>query len=262
MGDWRLVALDMDGTSLDLGLDISPQTRRAIRRAIEAGVMVTFATGRRYGGLVQQLARELGMTVPLVTVNGGEVWTPHGELLMRRAHRAEDIAWLHGLAIRHGANYWATMPDGILSDEPLPDRMDDVVWLKFGFYTEDQDALASLWKTLWQAGRFELSNSNPFNIEVNPQGVTKAAGLEVVCQRIGVRPEQVVAVGDSLNDIPMLQWAGLGVAMGNAQDAVKEVAGWVAEVCERGGVAGVIERVLEERAGAPQRLESGESCKL
>ncbi|MCL6599674.1 MAG: Cof-type HAD-IIB family hydrolase [Alicyclobacillus macrosporangiidus] len=253
MADWQLIALDMDGTSLDLGLDISPENRRAIRQAIAAGVQVTFATGRRYGGLVQDLARELGMTAPVVTVNGGEVWTPGGELVMRRAHRPEDIRWLYQLAVSHGAHCWATTPEGILSDDPLPDDLEDRIWLKFGFYTEDGAALASLWRALEQAERFELSNSNPFNIEVNPKGVTKAAGLATVCERLAIRPDQVVAVGDSLNDVPMIRWAGLGVAMGNAQPAVKAEADWIADGCEAHGVARVIERILAERSGGPER---------
>jgi HAD superfamily hydrolase (TIGR01484 family) len=244
MPDWKLIALDMDGTSLDLGLDISEENRHWMRRAMAAGIQVTFATGRHIKGPVSRFMRELGMTAPVVTLNGGEVWTADGQLLDRHPHDPEDIKFLHQLAESFGVHHWATTSEGVVSDEPLPPRVADYVWLKFGFYADDLQAVRRIWGILEERDRFELSNSDPHNIEVNPKGVTKAAGLEVVCRHLGIKPSQVVVMGDSLNDVAMIRWAGLGIAMGNAQSEVKRVADWVTDTCQAHGVARAIERLL------------------
>ena len=73
-------------------------------------------------------------------------------------------------------------------------------------------------------GTLEITNSHPSNIELNPLGISKASGVEAVCQLLGIRMSEVIAMGDSENDITMIREAGLGVAMGNAQDEVKRIA--------------------------------------
>jgi Cof subfamily protein (haloacid dehalogenase superfamily) len=89
----------------------------------------------------------------------------------------------------------------------------------------------------------ELTNSLPTNVEANPAGVSKAAALHFLCERMGITMEEVMAVGDSLNDIKMIQASGVGVAMGNAQEAIKNVADFVTDTNNNNGVAKAIERV-------------------
>lgn len=92
-----------------------------------------------------------------------------------------------------------------------------------------------------------MTNSHPCNIELNPKGVSKASGLKEVCRRLGIDMSEVVAVGDSLNDLAMIREAGLGVAMGNAQEEVKKAADWTTVTNEEDGVAEVIfKKVLGE----------------
>ena len=92
-------------------------------------------------------------------------------------------------------------------------------------------------KELQERGEFELSNSTPTNIEVNPAGINKARGLTLVCERLGIEMKNVMAVGDSLNDLAMIAEAGLGIAMGNAQEVVKKAAAWVTSTNNEDGVA-------------------------
>ncbi|MBS4161556.1 HAD-IIB family hydrolase, partial [Klebsiella pneumoniae] len=86
----------------------------------------------------------------------------------------------------------------------------------------------------------EVTNSSPTNIEVNAIGINKAAALAKVSERLGFTMENVMAVGDSLNDIAMIKEAGLGVAMGNGQDIVKETADWITDTNNENGVAKAI----------------------
>jgi len=88
----------------------------------------------------------------------------------------------------------------------------------------------------------ELTNSLPSNVEVNPTGVTKARALHSLCGEIGITMDEIMACGDSLNDIKMIQESGIGVAMGNAQEAVKKAADFITDHHDKDGVAKAIER--------------------
>lgn len=245
---WRLVALDIDGTVLPRDAGVSAENRRWISRARQLGLEVTFATGRHRSSMVEQLAKELGFTVPFVTANGSEVWTPDGKLLERHTLPVEDIFFLQDLAGQYKANYWAAMSSRVARTGQFPDPKDysKYEWLKFGFWSRDASAISGLWQALREHGGFELSNSDPSNIEINPLGVNKASGLKVVCEYVGIDPGQMVAIGDSLNDIPMIEMAGLGVAMGNAQQPVKDAADRVAPAVDEDGVAKTLRFLLEQ----------------
>jgi HAD superfamily hydrolase (TIGR01484 family) len=249
---WKLIALDMDGTSLREGRYLSDENRAWLLKAREAGIAFTFATGRHRRGIVAELMQDLNIQVPVVTMNGGEVWAADGELLARHPLSQDDVAWLRHLAAKYQAHFWAGSTEGPIQEHEFPDHVETCTWLKFGFYSWDQMVVRALWEELQRADRFELTNSHPLNIEVNPRGVTKAAGLQVVADYLGIQPEQVVAMGDSLNDIPMLRWAGLGIAMGNAQPPVKSAADWVTRSCDEDGVAYAIEKLLEGSIAAGQ----------
>ncbi|MNR08724.1 Sugar phosphatase YidA [compost metagenome] len=93
-------------------------------------------------------------------------------------------------------------------------------------------------------GGLEITNSSPYNYEINPQGVNKATGIKIVCDLLGLDMSQVIAVGDSLNDLAAIQAAGLGVAMGNAQIAVQENADYVTASNNDDGIAEVIQKFI------------------
>lgn len=95
-------------------------------------------------------------------------------------------------------------------------------------------------KELKEYKELEITNSSPINIEVNALGINKAAALAKVSEKLGFTMENVMAMGDSLNDIAMIEKAGVGVAMGNAQDIVKETADWVTDLNTENGVAKAI----------------------
>ncbi|WAH35630.1 Cof-type HAD-IIB family hydrolase [Alicyclobacillus dauci] len=241
---WRLIALDMDGTTLSHDLAISDENKKWIRKARESGIEVTFATGRHISGIVRKSIRDLELNAPAVTMNGSEVWTPQEQLLSRRSLTVDDIQWLLGVARQAGTKYWGDTVEGHFEELEFPNTLDDYTWLKFGFYSTDSTRIQQVWQTLEREERFELSNSHPLNVEVNPLGVTKATGLQTVCDYLNIDPSKVVVMGDSLNDVPMIKWAGLGVAMGNAQDTVKRVADFVTGRNDENGVAQAIERIL------------------
>lgn len=119
----------------------------------------------------------------------------------------------------------------------MPEDLFSQKWLKFGFHIEEDEIRKSVLTELKEKGLFEISNSSLKNIEVNALGINKAKGLQKVCELLGISMENVMAVGDSLNDIAMITEAGLGIAMGNAQDVVKEAADDVTGTNRESGVA-------------------------
>lgn len=124
------------------------------------------------------------------------------------------------------------MPEDLLSHE----------WLKFGFQIDEDELRKSILEELKGKGIFEISNSSLKNIEVNAIGINKAKGLQKVCALLGISMDNVMAVGDSLNDIAMITEAGLGIAMGNAQDTVKQAADDITGTNKESGVAQAIRK--------------------
>lgn len=193
---------------------------------------------------VADLVRELNVSVPVVTSNGAEIREPSGNLIARRELSPAHVAQMRELARQHDLNFWGATVEGAIQQVDIPDDVADLQWLKFGFHGEDEHTIRKVWRHLEDLGPLSLSNSHPLNIEVNAEGVTKAAALQEVCTLLGTTVQHMIAMGDSLNDIAMIRLAGMGVAMGNAQPAVKEVADFVTRSNDEDGVAYAIECCL------------------
>jgi Cof subfamily protein (haloacid dehalogenase superfamily) len=227
MGKIKLIALDMDGTLLNEMQEISAENETWIRKALDEGITVCFATGRGFQSALAY-AEQLKLDTPMITVNGGEIWRRPHVLHKRYLMPPSTVRRLHEVALRNEECwYWAYSVEGIYNKEKWIEPSGDYEghhWLKFGYYTEDAAMLARIYEEASALGGMEITNSSPLNWEMNPEGVSKASALRELCGLLGIEMSQVAAMGDSLNDIAMIREAGLGVAVGNAQDAVKAVA--------------------------------------
>ncbi|MDO3411012.1 Cof-type HAD-IIB family hydrolase [Saccharibacillus sp. CPCC 101409] len=221
--DYKLLALDMDGTLLNDDHQVSEKTAKWIRRAVREGFHVCLSTGRAAMHALPY-AVELGLETPMVTVNGSEVWKAPHELHYRALMEPDLIKRMHALAEEFGVWFWAYTTERLYNRDHWAESIDDKEWLKFGYNTPDRDALHRILLRLQDMGGLQITNSSTDNLEINPAGISKASGIAQVCELLGITMEQVIAVGDSLNDIAAIQAAGLGVAMGNAQAPVKELA--------------------------------------
>lgn len=239
----KLVALDMDGTLLTDDHEVSAPTREVIAKALEKGVHVVLSTGRSLA-TCYPYAELLKLTSYLVTANGGEIYTVEKELLDQHLLEPEKIEKMWNLGKEVGVEIWMISTTDVYNDSHRPEDFYDHKWLKFGCNTEDKSKLDKMIKEFSYMEGLELTNSLPTNVEANPAGVNKAAALQFVCDRIGITMNEVMAVGDSLNDIKMIQEAGIGVAMGNAQEAIKKVANAVTDTNNNDGVAKAIERFV------------------
>ncbi|TMN21385.1 HAD family phosphatase [Lentibacillus cibarius] len=240
--DIKLVALDMDGTLLTGEETIAAYNKERITQALDKGVRVVLSTGRWIGSCYPY-AESLNLQSYLVTCNGGELWTMEKELLERHLLVPDRVKMMWQLCKGVGVNTWM-MSTGDVWYGNRPDDFSAHEWLKFGCDSQDTDKLDMIVKELSYYDDLELTNSLPTNVEVNPKGVNKASALQRVCEELGITMDNVLAVGDSLNDMKMIQSAGIGVAMGNAQEAIKNAADYVTDTNEQHGVGKAIEKFI------------------
>ncbi|MFB5677099.1 Cof-type HAD-IIB family hydrolase [Paenibacillus terreus] len=239
MGKYKLLALDMDGTLLTDNHEISLETTKWIHKAMQEGIHVCLSTGRAASSALPY-GQELGLETPMVTVNGGEVWKSPRELWRRHLLDKELIRQMKAIADEADSWFWAYTTEGLFNTEKWPDSLEGFEWLKFGYNTENDELRHEILIKLQNLGGLEITNSSPTNLEINPQGISKESGVKEVCGLLGITMEEVVAVGDSLNDLAVIQAVGLGVAMGNAQQTVKEAADLVVASNNDDGIVEVI----------------------
>lgn len=263
-----LIATDVDGTLLDEAEEITPRTRAAVLAAIDAGTQFVLATGRppRW---IRPVVEALGFAPMAVCANGAVVYdaatdrilsarTLSVDLLAELAEVATRVIPGAGLAVeRVGRSAHDAATPQFLSSPGYehawlnPDNTEvslaDVLSApavkllirKAGARSSDMaDALAP---HIGIEGDLTYSTNNGL-IEVVPLGVSKATGIEEVARPLGITADDVVAFGDMPNDIPMLSWAGLGVAMGNAHPEAVEAADEITAPNTDDGVARVLER--------------------
>ncbi len=261
----RLVASDLDGTVIRPDGTMSARTLAAFAACEERGVDVVFVTGRPTRWMAP-VARETGHRGIAVCSNGAVVYDLGAERVVRtRALSGEDVrgavaalrAVLPGAAFaletlagfrrepgflpRH--ELARAVPAGtleeLLQDDPT------VVKLLCRDGTSTADPMLALARpALHGIAEPVHSNSADSMVEIAALGVSKASTLAEVAAERSIDPAEVVAFGDMPNDVPMLRWAGLGVAVADAHPEALEAAAEVAPPCEQDGVAQVLERLL------------------
>lgn len=242
MKDIKLVALDMDGTLLNSNDEISDNTKAVIKQALDKHIYVVLSTGRSLATSFP-FGQELNLSSYIITCNGGEIWTMKNELIEQNLMEAKLMEKMWYLGKEQDVTMWMVSTDNVYRNS-RPDDFYIHKWLKFGCHTMDQHKLDYILKELSYYEDVEITNSMPNNMEVNPKGVHKANGLKTVCQKLGLTMENVMAAGDSLNDMKMIQQAGIGVAMGNAQEVIKKAADVVTDTNDEDGVAHAIEQFV------------------
>lgn len=251
----RLVALDVDGTLVDWvdGVEtMSEPVRAAVRGVIEAGAHVVISTGRSVPGVMDAVDL-LGLDDGIAVGSNGAVTFSYRpvEVLDVVTFDATDTVKLlleevpdaHVAVEEIGRGYRINkvFPEGEISGEIVVQSVEELVAepvTRVIIRSPDQSVedFAEL------AQRLGLHGINYYVgytawLDLAPQGVSKATGLESVAGRLGVTRADVLAVGDGHNDVEMLAWAGRGVAMGQAPTSVQDAADDVTETVESDGVA-------------------------
>ena len=278
----RLIAFDMDGTVLDEHKKILPETKAILERAARQGIEIVPATGRPYCGLSSEIQRLQGVRY-VMTCNGAGVYEKAmGECLMEDSMDLESVlpllAELEPLPVMadpflKGESFMnekkrplveqmrvpeelkeylrssrTLVPDLV---EYLRERGDDVDKLTINFVEDEEwnrQGYEDVVRILERYRHLNAVSGGMRNIEVTKKGVSKASGLLWLGEYLGIMPEEMIAFGDSGNDLEMLKAAGIGVAMGNAEPDVKEAADYVTLANTENGIVHALQRFIPELA--------------
>ncbi|NLJ80703.1 MAG: HAD family phosphatase [Firmicutes bacterium] len=243
MSDIRLLAVDLDNTLLTAEKKISAKNKYWIQKTEEQGIKVVLATGRGVER-TREFWEELSLNDPLVLVNGAELWKTPGELLERHTLTGEEAKILIGLALKNKAGYWGYNLEGMVRSSDWTEKMYIQRWLKIGFKHEDISVIQRLKKEVQSLNHYAVTQSGPLNLEISPWGTSKAYGLKKICAYLQIDLDSVMAIGDNLNDLEMIQTAGLGVAVENADKRLKLAADALTASNEADGVAEAIRRYI------------------
>ena len=236
-----MIALDLDETVLTRSKEVSIENRKWIHRAYNEGVIVTFATGRGYK-TVKDIYESLGLDIPMVLANGAEIWKKSGQILKRLYIEKSDIRMLHKIAKDAGLTFWGYADDQHVPGKKWKEASFDLNFFKFGMRSDDPQVIHYLRKKLQDYETIKVTWSNTDLVEISRKGVSKETGIKILCDHLGIDLSEVMAVGDNKNDMELIQAAGLGVAMGNAQPEVKAVADETTDTNENDGVAEAIQK--------------------
>lgn len=268
----RIILLDLDGTLLTREKQLSGANRAALERAADMGIWIVPSTGRFYEG-IPAVVRELPFVRYAVTINGAQVYDAAEKRVLHRAEIPPEAAervfdrldtlpvtydcFLDGWGYMDAENY--ARIDRFIED-PRVNRMvkelrrpvehfrefirrENRPLQKIQMFFRDMDrrreALESLAR---EFPDMAVTSSISNNIEINDRAATKGEALRFLCRYLGLEIRDTMAFGDGSNDMSMIQAAGIGVAMANADPDLKAAADFVTDTNDADGVAKAIER--------------------
>lgn len=264
---YKLIAVDMDGTLLREDKTISNRTKAVIRKAADQGVKIVLASGRPLAGLERYLEELdlLGEDEYVMSFNGSVIQNANTkEVISKNVLKGSDLKALYKLAQSLNLNIHAFTSQGLVTPKmseytvvesninQIPVHIvdfdtisdeEDVIKVMF---VDPQPVLDEAIKKLPAAvyEDYTVVKSAPFFLEFLSRQSSKGTGVKALADYLGIRQEEVICIGDAGNDLDMIQFAGLGVAMANAFDEVKEAADYITKSNEEDGVAHVIEKFI------------------
>lgn len=265
---YKILVLDLDGTLTNKKKEITEHTRETLIRAQEAGIKIVLASGRPTYGIMP-LARQLELDKYegyILAYNGGQIIDcKTGELMYENVLDPAVYPYLYECAKSNGFQILSYKDEYIVSEnaedqyvqhEAFLNRMAsktvenflDVINFPVAkcLIVGDPEPLAQLEPVMKKEleSKMNVFRSEPFFLELVPKGIDKARCLAVLLEELGMTPDEMMACGDGFNDLSMIEYAGLGVAMANAQEVVKQAANYITLTNEEDGVAHAVEKFM------------------
>ncbi len=277
MHNIKLIALDLDGTLLNSDKKLSDENRAALERAAEEGIEIVPATGRFYKGM-PEIIRELEFVRYVISINGAQVY----DAVNGKTVCSSEIPWERAVSVMERLDIVDTIYDcyqdgwGWMTEEfynnadryaahihslemikklrtPVPELKAYLKGKAHGVqkvqaFFRDMELRSQVLKMLpAEFPDLVITTSIVNNIEINSREATKGVALKKLAAYLGIPLESTMAFGDDTNDTTMLKAAGIGVAMGNAYDEVKQSADFVTKDCDENGVAFAVNHFLWEK---------------
>lgn len=268
----KLVAIDLDGTLLNSKKEISTRNKEALAKAKAAGVKIVICTGRPLAAIGRYLddlnLRDTGDYS--ITFNGGLVQkNDTGEIIEKASMPLENVHDLYELAKELNVPL-DILSDGLVLQLPTTQEYKSLYsqlnkLLTFESYELGQLAADRIYNKAVIAveqtyldeqmkkiprsfyDRYEIIKTRSNLLEFMPKGITKAYGISLLARDLGIKQEEIMTIGDEENDLPMIEYAGLGVAMENAVPRVKDLSDVITDTNDNYGVAQAVEKFVLER---------------
>ncbi|MBO5149520.1 MAG: HAD family phosphatase [Anaerotignum sp.] len=272
----KLVASDLDGTLLNKNKEITPRLFAALKKLDELGIYFVPSTGRPFG-TVPQAIKELPFLKYVITSNGATIYdaveqkniienflTPEAvDAVIEIAKELPVITeyFIEGKAYIAKKVYDDLSPFNLTkshvtyiknSRTPVEDfwnemKRNNTVLENINLVFADMELRKETWNRLKALGLASVTAATTKNIEITSLYATKAKALEKLCEVLGFTRENVLAMGDGDNDMPMIQFAGIGVAMENGEEHIKQAADIIADDCNDFGAAKILEQIIESK---------------
>lgn len=274
---YKLVCVDVDGTLLSSKHAITRRTKDVLLAAHKRGVHIVVSTGRMYTD-AEYYSNLIGVKSPVIASNGAFIKEKDNDKVIFKDVLGESLALdLLQLFRKHSIKPYFCTPDKFyygnimfklfyIGSKLLGTRSNNIdmeyvfSWqrwqqvlnrekeniVKCEIIYRDSALIAGLKQELQHMPQLEIVDSSKYNIEITRQGVSKGKAVAVLAAHYGLQQEEIITIGDSENDVSMLEYAGLGIAMGNAPDRVKRKAGYVTGSNDEDGVAQAISKFILE----------------
>lgn len=264
--NYKMLAVDLDGTLTNNKKEITPRTLQSLLSLQQKGVKLVLASGRPVYGIIPP-AKELRLAHfggYILAYNGGQIIRcDTKQNICKKTIPTSFYPLIYQRSKEHGFIIFTYHDEYIISEDAgdpcvqhsaFVNKMESITVDNFldainfpvskFIIAGSPEPLEKMEKKMKKEleGKLNAFRSEPFFLEIVPNGIDKAVGLNILLQHTGISPEELVAIGDGYNDLPMLRLAGLGVAMDNAQEILKKEADFVTLSNEQDGVAEVVER--------------------
>lgn len=276
MAKIKLIASDLDGTLLTSKKEITPRLYQALKKINEMGIYFVPSTGRPFDSLPWDV-KNLPFLKYVITSNGASVYDARENydivqnfLAPTAVDLTLEIAGKLPVIIEFFKDGKAYIAKEVFDDlspyqlteshihyikttrNPVKDFFGEIEKNKcslenINLIFSDMELRKQTWDLLKSKGHASVTASSPNNIEITSKDATKARALEKLCQVLGIEPKNTLAMGDGDNDLPMLRFAGIGVAMENGEAHVKAAADFIADDCNDFGAAKILEQIIEQK---------------
>lgn len=265
---YKLIALDMDGTLLNSQKKLTPRVCDAITRAKEKGIKVILASGRPFEGMLPTL-QALGLDGNediALTYNASLILNVASKNIISSALlKIDDAIQLFTIANKLNVNIHAySMTHGLITPKHnkytyYEAKLNHIPVTEFDFHKLSSDdtilkvmmidepnilAQAIRQLPLYLEDKYSMAKSMPFFFEFMHKKSNKGNGMQVLASHLGLSAKQIICVGDAANDLEMIKFSGLGIAMQNATDEIKSHANYITDSNDNDGVAKVIEKYI------------------
>ncbi|WP_040397076.1 Cof-type HAD-IIB family hydrolase [Anaerococcus senegalensis] len=273
----KLFAMDLDGTSLDSNSILQEKTINALKKLDENGIKFVFTSGRATPS-VRYLMESTGIDNPLVTNNGALAFINKENLIYQNPLKYEEVEELINFSQEnklffqfydldtyysnrmcperfnhlekdstYGMNYQVNFSFSIKPLKELKLRKNSAFKFQIFLDKNDSNKLSTILEKVSEMGLYATTSSYGM-IEIMQKNVNKFNGLSEISYLLGISKEEMAAIGDQDNDIPMLENVGISFAMGNAIDKVKEISDFVVSTNDEFGLVDAINIVLEKNS--------------